>query len=215
MREQIQRWSVFFLGLFFMGLGIAVTTNAQLGTTPISSVPLVVSFWFGASLGTCTFAVNVLFFLLQLPLLGRRLKPVHFFQVPAVLVFALFIDLGMWLSGTMFPQTWTGQALMCLLGCALLALGIMLEITSSTAVIPGEGLLLAISFHWKINLGNLKVLFDSTLVVLAIVLSLLVQGEVLGIREGTLIAALSTGFFVRFFARYGGPLLQRWFTGQK
>ena len=73
---------IFFLGLFFMGNGIAMVTNAQLGTTPISSVPYVVGKIFGFSIGTGTFTVNIFMLLAQIPLLGKHSGHVSSFNFP-------------------------------------------------------------------------------------------------------------------------------------
>ena len=144
-RERVKRWVVFFLSLFFMGNGIALVTNAQLGTTPISSVPYVIARIFGISMGTGTFCINVLMLLAQIPLLGKTFRARQFLQLPCVFVFSLFIDLGLWLSHAFIPEAWLMRMAMTLTGCVIMAFGIMLEIASSTTVIPGEGFVLALA----------------------------------------------------------------------
>ena len=214
MYEPLRRWGIFFLGLSFMGLGVAMTTNAQLGTTPITSLPLVCAYVWHLSLGACTFGVNVLFFLAQIPLLGKKVcTRNHWLQLPSLIVFASFIDIGMWATQPFIPETWLLRALMCLLGCLLLAFGVMLEIYSGTTVIPGEGLVVALAWRYKKNVGNIKVLLDSSLVLAAALMGWLMTDSLIGIREGTLASALLTGIFVRFFAKLCGARLNCWLTG--
>jgi uncharacterized protein len=215
MNELLRRWGTFFSGLSCMGLGVAMTTNAQLGTTPITSLPLVCAELWHSSLGACTFGINVLLFLAQFPLLGKKACSwKHCLQLPSLLVFASFIDIGMWATHPFIPEAWLLRALMCLLGCLLLAFGVMLEIYSGTTVIPGEGLVVALAWRYKKNVGNIKVLLDSSLVIAAALLGLLSVGAVLGIREGTLASALLTGIFVRFFAKLCASGLNRWLAGK-
>ena len=66
----------FILGIIINALGIALITKADLGTSPISSVPYVCSLFFeGISFGAFTFIVNMLFIALQIILLKRDFHP--------------------------------------------------------------------------------------------------------------------------------------------
>lgn len=210
-RERCRRWIIFFLSLFFMGNGIAMVTNAQLGTTPISSVPYVVGKIFGFSMGTGTFAVNTLMLLAQIPLLGKTFRPRQLLQLPCVFVFSLFIDLGMWITHALIPESWPMCLVMALTGCLIMAFGIMLEITSSTMVIPGEGFVLALAYRFKLPFANLKVINDVSLVALAAALGWFCLGSIEGLREGTVITAFLTGVFIRFFTRRFRMRIETWF----
>lgn len=210
-RERCKRWMIFFLSLFFMGNGIAMVTNAQLGTTPISSVPYVVGKIFGFSIGTGTFTVNTLMLLAQIPLLGKTFRPRQFLQLPCVFVFSLFIDLGMWITHSLIPESWPMCILMTLTGCLIMAFGIMLEITSSTMVIPGEGFVLALAYRTRLPFANLKVINDVSLVGFAAVLGWVFLGKIDGLREGTVITAFLTGVFIRFFSRCFRMRIETWF----
>ena len=215
MTEPVRRWLTLLVGLFFMGNGVALTTNALLGTTPISSLPLVAAEYAGTTLGICTFFINIVMLLIQKPLLGKAFTRRHFLQIPSVFVFALFIDLGMWLTSSLIPESWIARMGMCLSGCFAMAVGIMLEVLSNTTVLPGEGLVIAIAWRSRINFGNIKVLFDVTLVLLAVLSGVVLMGHVTGVREGTLVTAVLTGIFVRLLSKVCGPYVQRWLEGSK
>ena len=210
-KERLKRWFVFLLSLFFMGNGIAMVTNAQLGTTPISSVPYVVAEIFGFSMGTGTFLINALMLLAQIPLLGKTFRPRQFLQLPCVFIFSLFIDFGMWLTHSLIPETWPLCMGMTLLGCAIMAFGIMLEITSNTMVIPGEGFVLALAYRTRLPFGNLKVINDVTLVMFAALLGWLYLDGIEGLREGTIATAFLTGTIIRFSTRLFRMPIERWF----
>ena len=210
-KERCKRWIVFFFSLFFMGNGIAMVTNSQLGTTPISSVPYVVAKIFGVSMGTGTFLINTLMLLAQIPLLGKTFRPRQFLQLPCVLLFSIFIDLGLWITHSVIPETWPFRMGMTLLGCTIMAFGIMLEITSNTMVIPGEGFVLALAYRSKLPFGNLKVINDVSLVIAAAVLGWLCLGKIDGLREGTIVTAFLTGVIIRFFSRCFRMRIEHWF----
>ena len=53
--------------------------------------------------------------------------------------------------------------------------------------------------------------FDVSLVAIAVILSLVFFGRIEGVREGTVIAALVSGFIIRALSGWIGPLLNRWY----
>lgn len=85
---------VLLVGMAFAAFGIAAVTSAALGTTPISSVPVVLADMTGLTFGTTTILINCCFVIGQIVLL-QRVSAAILMQVPAVLLFGLFIDLGM------------------------------------------------------------------------------------------------------------------------
>ena len=65
-----------------------------------------------------------------------------------------------------------------------------LEIISNATVLPGEGMVVAIVFRTHKNFGNIKVLFDCSLVLASCLLGLAVLGSIVGLREGTVLSAV-------------------------
>ena len=186
-----KRYAGFTVALLVCALGVALVTNACLGTSPITSLPYALSAIFPLSLGTVTFLSNICFLVVQKALLGRYFTVGHLMQIPAVFLFGLFIDGWMW-----------QQMLMCLVGSMVLGLGVSLEIISNATVLPGEGMVVAIVFRTHKNFGNIKVLVDSSMVLAAVLLSLAVLHTIVGLREGTIISAVLVGMSVRFFSRW-------------
>ncbi len=196
-KEKLKRCGAFGIALFVCALGIGLITNANLGTSPITSLPYVGSHILGLSLGTLTFALNVLLLVWQKILLGREFRATHLFQLPAVFLFSVFIDVGMALTAGLASESYLSQMLMCVAGCAVLGLGISVEIVSNVTVLPGEGIVIAIAYRFKKIFGRIKVLFDVSLVALSVALSFAFLSGLVGIREGTVISALLVGNFVR------------------
>ena len=69
--EKIKRYSIFILGLFINSLGVSLITKADLGTSPISAVPYVLSLKFPMTLGQFTILFSILLILIQLIILKR------------------------------------------------------------------------------------------------------------------------------------------------
>ncbi|WP_179394784.1 hypothetical protein [Lacticaseibacillus absianus] len=79
---------------------------------------------------------------------------------------------------------------------SLLAVGVFFEVNSRTIMMAGEGIAAAFAFRVKRAFAVMKVRCDIGMIVMAIGLALLFRHQLVGVREGTLIAALLTGRFV-------------------
>lgn len=199
------RCLVLVLGMCTAALGIALITNASMGTTPITSLPLAASAILPFSVGTWTVVLNALFVLLEKCILGPHFSRAHILQLPPVFLFGFFID--MWLHVTHALPLLPYAERLCILAVGILTLsfGILLQVACNLVVQPGEGIVLALAFRTRRNFGNLKVMVDASMVASAALLSLCCLGHIVGIREGTLLSATLTGFCIRAL----GALLHR------
>ena len=147
-------------GLALAGFGVALTTRAGLGTSPISSLPYVVTFITPLSFGMTTFAINVFFVLGQVLILRRAFPVAQYGQLGVVLLFGLFIDLGMWLGGLWVPSSYWGRLAEVALGSVVLAAGIALQIHADLLFNPGEGLVKALCRVTHVRFAWTKMGFD-------------------------------------------------------
>ena len=201
-----RRISVFILGLGLSGFGVAMTTQAGLGTTPISSLPYVLCEIFSFSFGTFTFVFNLALIFGQLLLLKKEFTPAQYLQIPVTLLFSCVIDLVMFLLSGLTVEAYPARIALLLAGCVTLGFGIALQVVAEAIYIPGEGLVRAIAAKLKKEFGIIKTVFDSSMVTMAVILSLACCQAVVGFREGTIIAALIVGSIVRFFIRRLQPV---------
>ena len=210
--EKLKRYIVFLIGLFINSLGVSLITKADLGTSPISSIPYVLSLNFPLTLGQFTIAFSLLLILIQLVILRRNFKAEHLLQIPISILFGYFIDLTMVILFFVDPQTYLSSVIHLLIGCVILGFGVYTEVLADVAMLPGESFVRAVSSTWKTEFGSTKVAFDVSLTVIAAVLSLIFSHRLDGVREGTIIAALLVGFIARLFGRrlaFLGSLLFR------
>lgn len=184
-------------GIIIMTFGIALSLNAGLGTSPISTVPYVANLITGCSVGTATIIMNTGFIMIQALLLRSRFEKIQLFQFPLVLCFGTLIDFHLWLLRGVVPETYFAQWAYCLAGLFFLSLGITMEVSARLIMTAGEGIVLAICQIYPVKFGTMKVAFDVFLVVLAVAAALLYFGRVEGAREGTLALALFTGVLTR------------------
>lgn len=196
-----RRFACFFAGAYLLSLGITLVANAHLGTTPINSLPYVCSIVTPLSVGFYTLLINGVSFVGQRLLLGRAFSGrTALLQLPALVLFSLFMDANMWLTSFLVNDTYWLQTVMSLAGNVVTATGIMLCIVSNATILPVEGFLLALATAASVSFGRVKVLFDCGLLALAAIISVVCLHEVVGIREGTLVAAVLTGNLVRLMA---------------
>lgn len=203
--NQALRLLVLLAGLSVMSVGIALSVHSQLGTTPISTLPLVLGYILSLSVGTTTVIVNLVFVLGQILVRGRRFQLVQLFQVPVTVVFGSLIDVAMHLTAGFTTDNYLLQWLLVLSGIVLMALGIALQITARTITLAGEGIVLAVSDELlrrsggnpRYVFGNVKVVNDVTLVLTSVLLSVVFLGQLVGVREGTVAASLLIGPLVK------------------
>ena len=208
LKTYLSRYLWFLAGVLINSFGVALITRAALGTSPISSLPYVLSFRFPVTLGQFTFAMNLFFILGQVLLLRRDFQPIQLLQVAVNAVFSAFIDVSMgllsWLEISSLPMA----VLVLVLGCAVLAFGISVEVAPRVLMVPGEGIVQAIAAVTGWRFGNVKVGFDAALVATALVLSLLFFHRLQGLGAGTILSALAVGRFVNLYNRRL-PLISR------
>lgn len=100
-----QRCCMFLVGIFTMTLGIALSCTADLGTSPISSVPWVLSMFTPWSIGEITIVLNLLFIIAQ-PILLRQIYWRELLgQLITLIAFGYCIDFSMSLLDWVAPDT--------------------------------------------------------------------------------------------------------------
>lgn len=199
--EKLKRYLIFLIGLFINSLGVSLITKANLGTSPISSVPYVLSLNFPFTLGQFTIVFSLVLILIQFLILRKNFKLEHLLQIPVSVLFGYFIDLTMMMLFFVKPENYAGSLIYLLIGCVILGFGVYTEVLANVAMLPGESFVRAVSSTWKTEFGSTKVAFDVSLTVIAAVCSVIFSFRLDGVREGTIIAALLVGFIARLFGR--------------
>ena len=201
------RLTYLLTGIVIAGVSIAAVAQAGLGISPISTLPFVLSKITDFSFGAMNFAVNLVFVLLQILLLGRRFKLFSLLQIPFVFLFSLSIDAGMWIVAHFPMTTYPVQLTVSVVGCFFMALSIGLMVCSKLLMMPGDGFVLALSTVTGKSYGMLKQANDIISVVLAAILGWVLLGHIEGIREGTVISAFLVGYILRYLMPILEPLL--------
>lgn len=199
--ELLRRYLVFGISLLVIAFGISIITRSDLGTSPITSVPYVASLNTPLSLGSYFFLFTIILICLQMLLFGKKgimeRKMELLMQFPVAFVLSVFTDLTMWITASYVPQLYYVKIISLVIGCMILAFGICLEVIADVTMISAEYTIQFATLRFKKEFGNIKICFDVSLVLIAALCSWLLSGRIEGVREGTIIAALITGPFVR------------------
>lgn len=205
----LPRCLMFLAGIFTMTIGIALSCKADLGTSPISSVPWVMSMFLPWSIGEITIVLNLLFIIAQ-PLL---LKQIYWHELIGQLITLIFfgngIDFAMYLLSWVAPTSSYWKWFDCILSTIILAFGVFLCIRAKIFVAAGEGIVLVISFVTKAKFSIIKNCFDCSLVAISLAISFWQFGEMRGVGIGTIAAAILVGRWVQLYSNHL-HLFDRW-----
>lgn len=204
--ELIKRYIFLLAGLFVNGLGVSFITKAGLGTSPITSIPYTLSLGFTPTVGIFTLVFNIFLIILQVILLRRNFQLQNLLQLPIIALFSFFIDLTMSLLGFMQPETYAMKVVSLIVGCLILGFGVFMEMVANVAMLPGEATVRAVSDVFSTDFGKTKIAFDSSMTIIAAILSFIMFKHLDGVREGTIVAAILVGFIARLFKKYIGGI---------
>lgn len=197
LRAYLARYALLFLGFFAIALGVAMSSRAMLGTTPVSCIPLVLSESRTLSAGTYTILLQSLFLLAQLLILRRDFEWMRLTQMLSFFVFGYFVDLTLYLLRDLHVEGYLQRWLLLGLSFVVIAIGVYLEVRAGVSMLAAEGLTSLIAQRYHFDFGRVKSVFDCSLVAIAFVLSLLLYGELRAVREGTIASAVCIGLIVR------------------
>lgn len=202
--RMIRRILVYCAGLFVMAMGVSFSGTADLGMSPVNSIPYVLSEIFtGLSMGTWIILIFSLYIAIQFILLWKDFQPWRILQLICTTLFGYFTDFTNWLAVLFLPDpalmtfspvlVYGVRLLYLFISMALIALGILLYLAPDLISLPGEGVMQVISEKVHKPLPVVKMCFDCTVSIIALIISLAYFRQFHGIREGTLIAAFGVG----------------------
>nr|WP_269202071.1 DUF6198 family protein [Bifidobacterium choloepi] len=200
-----------FAGLVLMALGVSLSIKASLGTSPISSIPYATSQISGLTVGQTTIIMNVVLVLLQIALLRRETRWNQIAQL--VLALAMGTSIDMWDAVLQFdtPSTYLGKWGVCVCGIIVVGIGVAMEVRADLVMNPGEGTVQTIARVLGKKFSNVKIVFDSSCVIIALLSAIFCLGAPAGVREGTVAAMICVGLVVKVVTKVIHKIdLKRW-----
>ena len=200
-KKIIIRYFIFLIGLFIASVGVAFSTKAGLGTSPVASVPYSISLvssllTFGGWLNL----FSVIQIITQVAVLKGKCNYAEIaVQTVLAFVYGYLTDFSCWMIRGIDAGNYTVQFMLMLLGCIILAFGIWIQFKGGVAMLPGEAMNRAVSSVTGKRYENVKIIFDILYIASAAVICFVFLGELRGVREGSIIAAVSVGSIIKLF----------------
>lgn len=207
----IKRGVVYLLGLFTVALGVSISKMSDLGVSPVNSIPNVISEILQTDMGLCTTCVFIGFIFVQMLILRKDFKMIYFLQIICSVIFGFFVSITNRLTSELLPGcgSYGMKIVYVLISIFFVALGILLYLEADILSLPGEGVMQAVSKKTGIQVSTAKLIFDWTVVAIAAVLSLIFMKGLVGVREGTVLAAVGVGVCLKVLNRFFKRPLQQ------
>lgn len=200
--KKYNRYIIYFLSLFIISLGASLSIKANLGTSPLICLPYVCSLITKFSVGEVMFVFTLIFIFIQVALLRNDFEKRQYLQLIIGTIFSGFIDFSLMLVNFINPVGYVSQIALLLISCVVVAFGVLLEIQTEIVYLPADGVIVAISKVIKMEFPKVKPFVDTSLVIIAAVLSIVFLGYLAGVREGTIISAIIIGPIVKVLKKY-------------
>lgn len=187
MKEIVKRIGKLFLGLCLYAIGIVMTINANLGLAPWEIFHQGLSIKLGITMGQASISVGLVFVILN-SMLGERLG---WGTLSNMVFIGLFLDILMLNHIIPVFQSIIPRFIMMLMGVFVIGIASYFYLSAGFGSGPRDGLMVALT---KRTTKSVRFIRNS------IEISALIAGYILGgsLGIGTLIMAVSAGYFVQF-----------------
>lgn len=205
------RLPMYFIGLFVMTVGIALSVKSNLGVSPVSSIPYTITCVWGLEMGKATILFHITLVLIQLLLLRKNFKPVQLLQIPVGIVFGYFTTFCNYMMSFLSSPDNMLRIIMLFASTLFIAFGIFLYLPTDLIPLAGEGCMQAVSTVTHIEFSKVKISFDCAMVLVSALTCLVILHSLGSVGIGTIIAAVLVGTLVglinRAFAKQRDQLL--------
>ena len=201
MNKRTRRFIVYAIGMFVLALGLALNTKADLGVSPIISVPYSISQITGYNFGDLTFVVYALFVVVQIVIhlnLKKNKKIMSdLLQLPLSLIFTRLLNI----FSTYIPTSQNLGIRFIVLAFAIICTGVGAAMSLSMQLVPnpGDGIVQALAERFNKSVGLTKNLFDCLNLCITLCISIFIAYQIVGVGIGTVIAVLGVGRVIALF----------------
>ena len=187
--------------MFILALGLTLNTKANLGVSPIISVPYSISQITGLNFGNLTFVVYAIFVIVQI-IIHIRLKnhkriASDILQLPLSLIFTRLLNI----FTVHIPTSQNLGIRFIILTFAIICTGIGAAMSLSMQIVPnpGDGIVQALAERFDKSVGITKNLFDCLNLSITLCISLFIAHQIVGVGIGTVIAVVGVGRVIALF----------------
>lgn len=210
------RVPIYFIGLFIMTIGIALSVKSNLGVSPVSSIPYTMTCVWGIEMGKATIIFHVVLVLLQVLILRKDFKSINLLQIAVGIIFGYFTTFCNYcVSYCPTPDSIAIRLVMLLISTVCIAFGIFLYLPANLIPLAGEGAMKAVSDTLHIAFSKVKITFDVSMVVISSIVCLIMIHGLGSVGIGTIIAALLVGMVLEVITKLFGEKRDALLNGEK
>lgn len=203
-KENYYRAFYYIFGLLMLALGLTLNIKSQLGVSTILSLPYVISQILHYNLGNITFITYIFMVIAQFIIKGTNKTMLDLLQIPLGIIFTRFLNL--FNTNLIFPnQSIQFHFLILMCGILCTGIGAAMTVNMNLIAVPPDAIVNTIARKANKSMGFTKNIFDIFCVICAVILSLLLSGEIMGIGIGTLVAMIGVGRVIAIFNRLWKP----------
>ena len=192
---------MYVVGMFILAIGLTLNTKANLGVSPIISVPYSISQITGLNFGDLTFVVYAIFVVVQI-IIHIRLKNhkrivSDILQLPLSLIFTRLLNI----FSTYIPTAQNLGIRFIVLTLAIICTGVGAAMSLSMQLVPnpGDGIVQSLAEGFNKSVGLTKNLFDCFNLCITLCISIFIAHQIVGVGIGTVIAVLGVGRVIALF----------------
>lgn len=192
---------VYVVGMFILAIGLTLNTKANLGVSPIISVPYSISQITGLNFGDLTFVVYAIFVVVQI-IIHIRLKNhkrivSDILQLPLSLIFTRLLNI----FSTYIPTAQNLGIRFIVLTLAIICTGVGAAMSLSMQLVPnpGDGIVQSLAEGFNKSVGLTKNLFDCFNLCITLCISIFIAHQIVGVGIGTVIAVFGVGRVIALF----------------
>jgi len=205
-----RRMLVYIIGLTLYAYGACLMVQANIGISPITTVPYLFTILTPCTLGLTQLIWSFILIFAQVVWLRRDFEKFQYFQIVASIIFSAFLDLLMPLAKVFASDVLILRILLCIASLIVMGIGLGTAVIADLVIIPGDGMAKAIAYKTGWVFGKAKVLMDVSCVTTTIILSaILLRRPFAVVQMGTVVSALFLGNIVRIYSSFTSKALIR------
>lgn len=191
----VLRMAMYLAGVVILALGMVVQTESGLGVASLTCFAQVIADILGTSLGSMITATYCTYIVAQALILRRQFQPRILLEVFFSAVIGIFTDFFMAVM-PIHPEGLPAQVATMVFSLVLISFGVSLVVNMGVVPNAPDGLVQVISEKLRRRFGDVKVVFDTSHVVVALVLSWTMLHTIDAFGVTTVIASLFLGKFI-------------------
>lgn len=198
--SKTRRWITYVVGIYILTLGLSLAVRAGIGISPQSSLTRTLTLVFPRlTQGNFNLMLEVIMLGLTFLVRPRAFRAGQLLSLVPALILALLLDFNLSLTRWLVFGPYPAKLALLFVADAMLVFGLFLMIRANLVLMPIDMFVNTIQQLTGRKWGNIKTVFDCTLLALSASIGLICLGAPHFIREGTILNAILVGQYVKLY----------------